>query len=1088
MGELLPGHELDCGKMPLPREEGRITSTCIERLCRFKKIAARGGKGMLVKKSVNIRGRYKFPNPGRCLLLLFTAAALLLTPSQGAWGDSRPKKRVLTLFPSQSDNPAQFYVVEGIKSAIGASSEFRTEHFIEYMDLPRNTGEAYQRTLVELYRRKYRDSRIDLIIPFSGPALNFAIRNRSEIFPSVPIVFSGVLEEELKLMTLPADCTGILGVIDYAGQLDLILSLHPRTRRVAVINGASSIELTIEEEFRRAFEPYRDRLDFIYLTRMPLTDILERVRDLPPDTIVLVYIVLVDGAGKGYLPVEVAAEAAAAANVPVYGAFDSYLGRGIVGGRLLSFEMLGVKAGEIGRRVLEGANPEDFPVSGHGTHLDMFDWRELKRWNIDEDRLPAGSIVQFKTPSFWDLYRWHAAGALILFVAQTALVSHLLIQRARRRRAEKALSERLAFEEVLSALSSRFVTTSPDRVDAQIARELEMLGETLDVDRVRVFELSQDGRRMTATHSFSGEKAPPSSEIELVNMPWARERIIASETIHFADPHDLPAAEKAYVTSQGIRSGLVIPFTASGAVHGVLTLATVNRPRQWSQELIRRCGMLSAIIANAMARKRSENALEQSRRFNRLILDSLSHHIAVLDRNGSVIDVNASWKRYAVECSAGSPEQVDCGTDYLDICRRAAGGGDPIAGSVVEGLSAVLEGTSKEFTLEVPFQESGKKRWFILRVVPFSGRSGGAIISRIENTERKLAETDLRNAFTEIDRLKTRLEAETAYLQDEIRLEHNFEGIIGRSPAIQYVLYKVEQVAATDTSVLVLGETGTGKELVCRAIHNNSLRKARPLVKVNCAALPANLIESELFGHERGAFTGAQARRKGRFELADGGCIFLDEIGELPLDLQGKLLRVLQDGEFERLGSSVTIKVDVRVIAATNRDLESLVQAGRFREDLFYRLNVFPITAPPLRERAEDIPLLAHFFMEKNTKQMGKRIEFIPENVNARLLEYPWPGNVRELMNVIERAVISSSGPKLRLADELLCRPTATTTGNGALKSLQEIETEYILRVLERTNQRIDGPKGAAAILKINPSTLHSRMRKLGIKKNVSRP
>ena len=527
----------------------------------------------------------------------------------------------------------------------------------------------------------------------------------------------------------------------------------------------------------------------------------------------------------------------------------------------------------------------------------------------------------------------------------------------------------------------------------------------------------------------------------------------------------------------------MIPFTASGAVHGVLTLATVNRPTQWSQELIRRCGMLSEIIANAVARKRSENALEQSRRFNRLILDSLSHHIAVLDRNGIVIDVNASWKRYAVECSAGSPEQVDCGTDYLDICRRAAGGGDPIAGSALEGLSAVLEGTSKEFTLEVPFQEADKKRWFIMRVVPFSGRSGGAIISRIEDTERKLAEIDLRNAFTEIDRLKTRLEAETAYLQDEIRLEHNFEGIIGRSPAIQYVLYKVEQVAATDASVLVLGETGTGKELVCRAIHNNSLRKARPLVKVNCAALPANLIESELFGHERGAFTGAQARRKGRFELADGGCIFLDEIGELPLDLQGKLLRVLQDGEFERLGSSMTIRVDVRVIAATNRDLESLVQAGRFREDLFYRLNVFPITAPPLRERAEDIPLLAHFFMEKNSKQMGKRIEFIPENVKARLLEYPWPGNVRELMNVIERAVISSSGPKLRLADELLCRPTAPITGNDALKSLQEIETEYILRVLERTNQRIDGPKGAAAILKINPSTLRSRMRKLGIKK-----
>jgi transcriptional regulator with GAF, ATPase, and Fis domain len=1044
---------------------------------------------MLVKKSAKFWGFFGFPDAGRRLLLLFSAAALLMPPSPAAGGDPRPKKNVLIIFSSQSDIPAQPYVVKGIKSVLDGASEFRTEYFIEHMDLPRNTGEAYQRKLLDLYRQKFQDSRLDLIIPFSGPALDFVVRNRNEISPRAPIVFSGVLDEELKLMTLPADCTGILSVIDFAGQLDLILSLHPRTRRVAVISGASSIEISIEKQFRQAFEPYRERLDFIYLTRLPLAETLERIRDLPRDTIVLVYIVLVDGAGKGYLPAEVAAEAAAAANVPVYGTLDSFLGRGIVGGRLLSFEMLGVKAGEIGRRVIEGAKPEDTPVSGHGTHLNMFDWRELRRWKIDEDRLPVGSIVQFKTPSFWDLYRWHAAGGLLLFVAQTALVSHLLIQRARRRRAEKALSERLAFEEVLSSLSSRFVMASPDRVDAQIARELETLGKVLDVDRVRVFELSEDGRRMTATHSFAGEKTPPPSpEIDLVDLPWARGRIMASETIHFADPHDLPAAaaaEKAYLTSHGIRSGIVIPFTASGAVHGVLTLAMVNRSRQWPQELIRRCGMVSEIIANATARKRSENDLEQSRRFNRLILDSLTYHIAVLDRKGIIVDVNESWKRSAAGCTAASPEKVDCGANYLDICRRAADGGDQLAGAALEGISTVLEGASREFTLEYPFHAHDKKRWFIMRVIPFSGRMGGAIISRIENTERKLAEIDLRNAFTEIERLKTRLEAETAYLQDEIRLEHDFEGIIGRSPAIQYVLYKIEQVAATDTSVLVLGETGTGKELVCRAIHSNSLRKERPLVKVNCAALPANLIESELFGHERGAFTGAQSRRKGRFELADGGCIFLDEIGELPLDLQGKLLRVLQDGEFERLGSSMTIRVDVRVIAATNRDLESQVQAGRFREDLFYRLNVFPITVPPLRERTEDISLLAQFFMEKTAKHMGKHIEFIPESVRSRLLEYPWPGNVRELMNVIERAVINSTGPKLRLADDLLDRrPTVPIeNGNDPLKSLQEIETEYILRVLERTKQRIDGPKGAAAILKINPSTLRSRMRKLGIKK-----
>ncbi|RPJ74606.1 MAG: GAF domain-containing protein, partial [Desulfobacteraceae bacterium] len=607
-----------------------------------------------------------------------------------------PKKNILIIFSGQSDTPAHPHIVRGIKSGLASGKDFHTEYFIEYMDLPRNSSEAYYQHLLALYRQKYAASRIDLVIPITGPALTFAVQHRDEIFPNTPLVFTAVLEDELKEIALPADCSGILADIDFAGQLDLILAIHPRARRVAVISGASSIEISIEKQFRQAFESYRERLDFIYLTRLPLAETLERIRGLPQDTVVLVYIVLVDGAGKGYLPAEAAAEVAAAADVPVYGSFDSFLGRGIVGGRLLSFEMLGVKAGEMGRRVLQGAKPEDLPVSGHGTHLNMFDWRELKRWKISEDRLPAGSLVQFKTPSFWDLYRWHAAGALLLFFLQTALVSHLLIQRARRRRAEKALLERLTFEEMLSALSARFVLASPDRVDTQIAQELERIRGLLDVDRVQVFELSEDGLRMTASHSSAGkETPPPSPEIDLVEMPWARGRIMASETIHFADPDDLPAAaeaEKAYLRSHGVRSGVVIPFTAGGAVHGVLTLALVHRSRQWPQELIRRCGMISEIIANAKARKRFENALEQSQRFNRLILDSLAYHIAVLDRQGIVIDVNESWRRFAAENAAAAPEKVDRGTDYLDICRRAADGGDPLAGSALEGISAVLEG------------------------------------------------------------------------------------------------------------------------------------------------------------------------------------------------------------------------------------------------------------------------------------------------------------------------------------------------------------------------------------------------------------
>ena len=339
---------------------------------------------------------------------------------------------------------------------------------------------------------------------------------------------------------------------------------------------------------------------------------------------------------------------------------------------------------------------------------------------------------------------------------------------------------------------------------------------------------------------------------------------------------------------------------------------------------------------------------------------------------------------------------------------------------------------------------------------------------------------DLQAALSDIKQLKKHLEAERAYLQEEIKFAYNYENIIGQSDEIKYVLYKVEQIAASDTTVLVLGETGTGKELVARAIHSQSLRKDRALVKINCATLPANLIESELFGHEKGAFTGAHARQLGRFEVANGATIFLDEIGELPLELQPKLLRVIQDGEFERLGSTQTIKVDVRVIAATNRHLEEEVRKGRFREDLWYRLNVFPITVPPLRERREDIPLLVDYFVGKISKRLGKFIESIPITVMNTLHDYHWPGNIRELENVLERAVINSSGPKLHLVDELK-KPNKDLT--MATKTLDDVERDYIVKVLEQTQWKVSGENGAAEILGLDRSTLRARMRKLDIVK-----
>jgi formate hydrogenlyase transcriptional activator len=344
---------------------------------------------------------------------------------------------------------------------------------------------------------------------------------------------------------------------------------------------------------------------------------------------------------------------------------------------------------------------------------------------------------------------------------------------------------------------------------------------------------------------------------------------------------------------------------------------------------------------------------------------------------------------------------------------------------------------------------------------------------------------DNMRSHEETEALKARFQAEAVYLQEEIKTEYNFDEIIGQCAPLRQLLRNVEQVAPTEATVLIQGETGTGKELVARAVHDRSRRKDRPLVKVNCGSIPAGLVESELFGHEKGAFTGATQRRIGRFELANGGTIFLDEVTELPIDTQVKLLRVLQEGEFERVGSSQTIKVDVRVIAATNRDLNKIVKDGTFRTDLFYRLNVFPLESPPLRERKGDIPLLVSFFLSKFGKKLGKQVHGVSQKSMEALTNYGWPGNVRELQNVIERAVVVTRGPVVPIDQSMF--PVDDTPGVSTIDTLENVERHHIVRALHETGWVIHGKKGAAEILGINPSTLRSRMEKLGIKRSPDR-
>lgn len=396
-----------------------------------------------------------------------------------------------------------------------------------------------------------------------------------------------------------------------------------------------------------------------------------------------------------------------------------------------------------------------------------------------------------------------------------------------------------------------------------------------------------------------------------------------------------------------------------------------------------------------------------------------------------------------------------------------------------EAFDSIGKGTGTSgVVLELKRKDNGKPIWIQLWSNP--DKSGTFTRTMfIDITDQVLME-----------QAQAKLQAQNQYLQDEIKLSHNYNEIISKSNVFRAVLKKIEQVAATDATVLILGESGTGKELLCRAIHSTSKRGGKPLVKINCAALPANLIESELFGHEKGAFTGAVAQKIGRFELADGGTLFLDEIGELPVELQPKLLRILQEGEFERVGSSKTIKIDVRIIAATNRDLQNAVNNKEFRSDLYYRLNVFPIYSPPLRERKEDIPLLVNHFCKKHENRLAKKITSVPNAVLDALIAYDWPGNVRELENIIERGLIVSKSHELEPGDWLpkpsikeVEQPVSALSTSQNKKSLEEVERQYILDVLKKTNWKIRGKEGAAKILELNPTTLEARMKKLNLSK-----
>ncbi|MGO9599074.1 MAG: sigma 54-interacting transcriptional regulator [Isosphaeraceae bacterium] len=516
------------------------------------------------------------------------------------------------------------------------------------------------------------------------------------------------------------------------------------------------------------------------------------------------------------------------------------------------------------------------------------------------------------------------------------------------------------------------------------------------------------------------------------------------------------------VIDLGIESYLGVPLLDEGGkIVGHLAVCD-DRPMPLEPRRLFIFRIFATRAAAELERLRVEQRLAESERRYRDLYEEAPNAYVSVDKDRKFLSVNSR----AIHL-LGYPAEELVGSSILRHLADSASGralAEPaldrgFAGEEISGLELEMR------------RRDNSPLWVSVWMRPMRGLNGQiqAVHSIwVDITDRVLAEAE-----------RARLTEQNLYLQQEIKSVHNFEEIIGRSPALSTVLEKVRRVSPTDASVLIYGETGTGKELIARAIHSTSQRRDKPLIKVNCAALPAGLVESELFGHEKGAFTGAIARHTGRFELADGGTIFLDEIGDLPSPIQAKLLRVLQEHEFDRVGGTSPKKVNVRVIAATNRDLLKAVREKAFREDLYYRLSVFPIQLPPLRERSEDIPLLAKYLLDKYATRIGRRFEGIEPDTLRRLAVYPWPGNIRELENVIERAVILATGPMLDVDPDVLGLPSSEIFHTS--DSLEEVERSHIQSVLQRTRWVIEGPQGAAAILGLHPNTLRSRLKKLGL-------
>ena len=884
--------------------------------------------------------------------MLMLSAALSVCRLNAAEVDS--VKSVLVLLLGQSGLPAATYFVNGFRTALLSDTTLQIDVSAEHIVLSPFPTKEQDRNVVGYLGEKYRARRFDLIIAWGLDPLRFLAGNASTLWPATKIIACTMGSPDSVLLPL-RDAACINVNFDFPGTVALIRRLHPETRHIALVGGHAPDDLQNLELARQACREGFPGAEIIDPQGETPREIMIGLARLPDKTVVILSSILADARGRAVIGGDWLPLGLRNSRGPMYTVLSHLVGKGVVGGSVTDLEKVGAEVGGHALRFLRGETSGGEHVRQLSIRAVAFDWRELKKWGINENNLPPGSEVRFRPPSFWDAYRLYILGTIGLLLILVLATTILAVERRNRKRAQNELekrltleSERLKLETLVSDLSLPLMKASAEQLPQLIAEGLRQMGEILGYDRGTYFEIPPHSDGMTVVSSAGKPGVPVHTAGEVFILPWTANRLRRGEPILLDSAGErLPAdakEEREFIGRTGLRSALLIPLEEASGLLGVLSFGAVRGKIDWSSELVKRLTIVGRVFSGLVADKRSD--------------------------------------------------------------------------------------------------------------------------------------TQLQKALGEVTSLKQKLETENIYLREAAGVHALPEKITAKSEAMKSVLVAVDRVALTDATVLIMGETGTGKEVLASAIHRLSRRRDQPMIKLNCAALSPSLIEAELFGREKGAYTGALSRQAGRFELAHGSTIFLDEIGDLNPDLQVKLLRVLEDGELQRVGGTQTIRVDVRVIAATNRDLPAAVHGGVFREDLFYRLNVFPISVPPLRERKDDIPLLAWTFARELGQALGKPVERIPQDTIEGLQRYPWPGNVRELRNIIERALILGDSSTLRIT---LPHPAVMT--KTADETIDQVEEKLILEALEKAQWRVRGAGGAAEILGLKPSTLEHRMKRHGLQR-----